>query len=118
MTTDDRKALGARCEAMAAEHLIQQGYRVRERNFRCRLGEVDLICEDGPTLVFVEVKSRRSGRFGSGFDAVDARKQAKLTAIAEFYMSRHPDRPCRFDVVAVTLGPGPGRLEHLINAFP
>lgn len=118
MPTDDRKALGARCEALAAEHLMRRGYRVRERNFRCRLGEVDLICEDGATLVFVEVKSRRSPRFGSGFEAVDRRKQAKLTAIAQLYMSRHPDRPCRFDIVSVIVGMGPERLEHLIDAFP
>lgn len=118
MAPDDRKALGARCEALAADHLTRLGYRLRERNFRCKLGEVDLICEDGATLVFVEVKARRGDRFGGGAEAVDGRKQARLMRIAELYMSRHPDTPCRFDVVAVALGNGAPRVDHLIDAFP
>ena len=118
MATDDRKSLGDRCEALAAEHLLRQGYRVRQRNFRCKLGEVDLICGDGPTLVFVEVKARRSTRFGDGAEAVDRRKQARLMAIAQLYMAHEPDRPCRFDVVAVTLRGGAAAVEHLVGAFP
>ncbi|MNT94854.1 hypothetical protein D3C72_2366190 [compost metagenome] len=69
-------------------------------------------------MVFVEVKSRRSGRFGGGAEAVDGRKQAKLMAIAQFYIAFQPDRPCRFDVVTVTFAAGRAHLEHLINAFP
>jgi putative endonuclease len=118
MPTDDRKAMGARCEALAAEHLAGKGLRVRQRNFRCKLGEVDLICEDGATLVFVEVKARRGTRFGGGAEAVDARKQARLMAIATMYMAREGDRPCRFDVVAVTLTGSRVQIEHLPNAFP
>lgn len=116
--TFDRKALGARAENMAAAHLEGRGYRVRHRNFRLKLGEVDLICEDGAAVVFVEVKARRSSAFGSAGEAVDRRKQAKLMAIAELYMARLPGRSCRFDVVLVTFDRGEPRLEHLVNAFP
>lgn len=112
---DDRKAWGSRCEALAAEYLERRGLRVRERNFRCKLGEVDLICEDGATVVFVEVKARRGRGFGGGAEAVDGRKQARLMAIGNLYMGRVGDRPCRFDVVVVT---GEAAIEHLINAFP
>ena len=115
---DDRKALAARTEALAAEPLVAKGYRVRERNFRLRLGEVDLICEDGQTLVFVEVKARRGGRFGSAAEAVTPRKQAKLLAIAEIYMASRPGRACRFDIVTVTLGRSAPVIEHLVDAFP
>jgi putative endonuclease len=116
--TDDRKAMGARCEALAAEYLERAGLRVRERNFRCKLGEIDLICEDGATVVFVEVKARRGDRYGSGAEAVDGRKQARLMAVGTLYMARAGDRPCRFDVVVVTIVRGSARIEHLANAFP
>ena len=118
MRPDERKLLGARCEAIAAEHLQALGYRLRARNFRCKLGEVDLICEDGRTIVFVEVKARRGGRFGSGAEAVDARKQARLLRIAEAYMAREGERPCRFDVVVVSWRGAAADIEHLPNAFP
>jgi putative endonuclease len=118
MTTDDRKRLGARCEAIAADYLLARGYEVVARNWRCKLGEVDLVCRDGATVVFVEVKARRSTRFGGGVEAVDGRKQARLMAIAEFYMAFGPDRPCRFDVIAVRLRDGVPEIQHLPNAFP
>ena len=115
---DDRKAWGTACEALAAAHLERRGWRIRERNFRTRLGEVDLVCEDGMTIVFVEVKARRGSRFGTGAEAVDARKQAKLTAIAGLYMQRHPGRACRFDVISITQRGPDTALEHFVSAFP
>ncbi|HEY9721160.1 MAG TPA: YraN family protein [Oscillatoriaceae cyanobacterium] len=115
---DDRKSLGMRCEAIAAEYLAERGYRVRHRNFRTKLGEVDLICEDGPTVVFVEVKARRSIRFGEAYEAVGYRKQQRIMAIAGLVMANWGDRPCRFDVVAVTFKGSMPVVEHLIDAFP
>jgi putative endonuclease len=116
--TDGRKPLGDRCEALAADYLTARGYQVRHRKYRTRMGEVDLICEDGATVVFVEVKARSGSRFGHGSEAVDWRKQQRLMRIAEMYMAKVGDRPCRFDVVAVTLQGATARIEHMPNAFP
>ena len=115
----DEPSLGRRCESLAAGYLIGKGLAIRERNFRLRLGEIDLICEDGATIVFVEVKARRSGQFGPGSAAVDGRKQRRIMAIAAIYMaSRFADRACRFDVVGVAITRGRPHIEHLIGAFP
>ncbi|UHD18906.1 YraN family protein [Thiocapsa bogorovii] len=85
------------------------------RNHRCRFGEIDLVMRDGETLVFVEVRYRRSDRFGSPAETVDRRKQQRLTAAASHYLQAHPTvLPCRFDVVAVS---GGDRIEWIKNAF-
>jgi putative endonuclease len=115
---DDRKPLGNRCEALAAAYLEARGYRVRHRQFRTKLGEVDLICDHGRTVVFVEVKARRNGRFGEASEAVGYRKQQRLMRIAEMYMAFEGDRPCRFDVVTVKVSGAHAAIEHLPNAFP
>jgi putative endonuclease len=101
--TDERQRLGAAGEAAAEGALRRRGYTIVERNFRCRLGEVDLIALDGRTVVFVEVKTRRRPAAGSPFDAVDARKQRQIVRAAECYLAarRLQDRAVRFDVVAV-----------------
>lgn len=113
---DDRRALGARAEAAVARDLEARGWRVVARNYRCRLGEVDLVALDGDTLVFLEVKRRRGLRFGSGFEAVTARKQQTIMRVAEWYMLERPHGgPVRFDVASV--GPE-GAIAHLPNAFP
>lgn len=116
--TDPRKPFGARCEAIAADYLTRRGLRIRHRNWRCKLGEVDLIAEHGDTIVFVEVKARRSSRFGGGAEAVGPRKQARMMAIAHLYMMKTPNRPCRFDVVSVSWKGALARIEHLADAFP
>ena len=77
--------------------------RIVARNYRCHTGEIDLIAKDGDTLVFVEVKYRRSGRQGSALQAVDIRKQRALTKVASWYLAVQigdVDISCRFDVVA------------------
>lgn len=116
--TDPRKPLGHRCEAIAADYLERKGLRIRHRNWRCKLGEVDLIAEHGATTVFIEVKARRSLRFGGGAEAVGPRKQARMIAIAQLYMQRAPNRACRFDVVSVSWVGSAVRIEHLADAFP
>lgn len=107
--------LGREGEELAAEHVKGLGWRVLARNWRCRYGELDLVAEDGRTLVFIEVKARSTRRRGAPEEAVDAAKQARLSRIAAAYLAAHgaSDRPCRFDVVAVEAG----ELRHHRAAF-
>jgi len=78
--------LGRRGEELAAELLRARGYTIVERNFRCRAGEIDLVALDGPTVVFVEVRSRRGERVGTPLESVDPRKQARLTLVARHFL--------------------------------
>lgn len=95
---------GRWAEEQAACYLESHGLRLVSRNFRCRLGEIDLVMADGATLVFVEVRFRRSQRFGGGLASVTRTKQRKLLAAARAYLARHRliDAACRFDVISVT----------------
>ncbi len=102
-------------EDRAARALRERGYRVVERNFRCRQGELDAVAYDGGTLVFVEVRTRRDARHGGARFACGATKQRQVARVAAAYVSiRRPrfDR-CRFDVVAVT----GDQLEIIQDAF-
>lgn len=95
---------GARAEWLAAKALVGRGYRIAERNFRVRIGELDLIAWDQDTLVFVEVRSRGSGEYGGAIEAIGARKRHQVSRVAALYLALRGLRPrrCRFDVVAVT----------------
>jgi putative endonuclease len=98
------RAAGERFEALALSHLESAGLALVARNYRCRYGEIDLVMRDRDTIVFVEVRYRRSGRFGGGIDSVDAAKRAKLVRSASAYLADHPRLAgcaCRFDVVAI-----------------
>jgi putative endonuclease len=115
----DRIELGRRGERIAERHLKRKGYRILERNFRGAGAEIDLIAMDGETLVFVEVKTRRTTRSGMPEEAVNPHKQRHLRRAGEVYAGNHRahDRPIRFDVVAI-LEDGSGRhLELLKDAF-
>lgn len=115
--TDD---FGERGEAVASAVLARKGYRIIERNYRSRWGELDVVAYDGATLVFIEVKSRRGSRFGEPVYAVDRRKRARLVRLAQQYLvSRRLGEPlCRFDIVVVDeRGPGPPRVDVIPNAF-
>ncbi len=93
---------GKRAEESACEHLCSQGLTVVEKNYRCRAGEIDLIMEDGSTLVFVEVRYRSSRRFGGSAESIDRRKKERIIRTASHYLQHHPrlaTRPARFDVV-------------------
>ena len=92
-------AVGKDAERTAAAFLQNRGLRVLERNYRCRRGEIDIVAEDGRTLVFVEVRRRR--RLPDAAESIDARKQARLTAAAAHYLAAGDSRPCRFDAVLV-----------------
>lgn len=101
---ENKRKTGGRYEEIAAAFLQERGYRILERNFRDRFGEIDLVARDGRYLVFVEVKYRRDSGSGYPEEAVDARKQARLRHTASSYLySRHypQDMPCRFDVVSI-----------------
>lgn len=107
-------------ERRAEFFLRDRGLKILERNFRCRLGEIDLVAEDGNQLVFVEVRYRRSGRHGSGAESVGRRKQGRIASAAALYLARHrrqATRVCRFDVISVSDEDGPGRFEWIRNAF-
>jgi putative endonuclease len=107
---------GDAAEERARRHLEAQGLRTVARNVRSRFGEIDLIMRQGATLLFVEVRYRRSSRFGGAVASVDVRKQSKLIATAQHYLQQHPhDGPCRFDVVAI--GGDTNEVEWLQNAF-
>ena len=118
--TDPRRALGARGEALAARHLEAHGYRILARNPRAGGVELDLVARRGPTVVFVEVKTRRSDRFGAPELAVDAAKRARLVRGAQAWLAeqRVRARRIRFDVIAIAWpAQGSVSLEHLEAAF-
>ncbi|MGY6214346.1 YraN family protein [Methylolobus aquaticus] len=97
---------GQRAEEQARDFLERQGLRFLERNFRARVGEIDLIMDDAGTRVFVEVRFRRNRRYGGALESVDRKKRARLLATAQWYLGSHRTTgPARFDVVAVEPGP-------------
>lgn len=95
---------GNKAEDRAVELLLRKGLRIEERNFRTKLGELDIVARDGSTLVFVEVRSRQTNRFGSALDAVGWRKQRQVSRVATMYLARRRPRfvTCRFDVIGIT----------------
>lgn len=118
----NKQTVGKTGEQLAAQYLAQQGYQIIAANYRCRVGEIDLIVLDRRgQIIFVEVKTRRSLSFGNPAMAVDRRKQAKLrTAAAVFLAGYHcyQDRPVRFDVIEVVRSSAGGwRINHIPNAF-
>lgn len=93
---------GEAAEALAAAFLSQRGLAIVARNYRTRLGEVDIVARDGAVLVFVEVRSRSGTAFGGAAASVDARKQRRIVAAARHYLSRlRAEPPCRFDVLTL-----------------
>jgi putative endonuclease len=92
---------GARAEDLCARLLAAAGLRVIERNWRCRLGEIDLIAEERGTLVFAEVRQRSGGGFGGAAESVTAAKRSRLLAAARLYLAGRPDVHCRFDVFLI-----------------
>jgi putative endonuclease len=111
--------VGSRGEEAAADAYRRRGYRVVARNWRCQLGELDLVVERRGVLVFCEVKSRRGSAFGGGFEAVTWRKQAKLRALAELFLQARGSRPLavRFDVASVSVRGRTSAVELFEDAF-
>ncbi|WP_305041609.1 YraN family protein [Geoalkalibacter sp.] len=114
-----RQSLGRWGEEAASAFLQERGFQVVARNLRTPLGEIDLIVRQGRDLVFVEVKTRRTARFGAPQDAVTVRKQRQIIRAAQWYLGsgRHGGLQPRFDVVAVLASAAGPRIEHIANAF-
>lgn len=110
------QADGGQAEALAATYLQRRGLRIVERNWRVRGGEIDLICDDRGTLVFVEVRLRRRSDFGGAGASITAAKQRRLILAARHYLAGKPERPCRFDVLLLD-GLAESNIEWIQNAF-
>ena len=118
----NRRQKGAVAEEAAVQHLIQNGYQILDRNWRCRSGELDITAEKDGVLVFIEVRSRSSsGRFGTPSESVDQRKVLQVRSTAEHYLhlKKQHGRSIRFDVIAVMLNAdlSAASVEHIPNAF-
>ena len=101
----NKRSEGTLYERLAAGWLEKQGFRILECNYRTRYGEIDIIAREGRTLVFAEVKYRRTSVYGEPIEAVDHRKQYKICRVADWYAAEKQisqDDPCRFDVIAVS----------------
>lgn len=122
-SADSRAATGRRGESAAADYLANLGYRIVDRNWRCRTGEIDLIADDRGTLVFVEVRARTNPtKFGTALEAVTPLKQRQVREVAAYYLMQRKfatSPPVRCDVVAVTFrNDGTvAELKHIAGAF-
>jgi putative endonuclease len=106
---------GARAEDLCAELLRAAGLRLLERNWRCRLGEIDLIAEEAGTLVFAEVRMRSGPGFGGAAESITAAKRSRLLAAARLYLAGRPEASCRFDVFLVE--GEPRQVKWIRDAF-
>ena len=112
----NQRQLGSMYEERATEYLKAKGYRILERNFRNRSGEIDIIAKDGIYFCFIEVKYRTTNLYGSPLEAVGYRKQQTIRQVARYYLMSHGRgewTPCRFDVIAFE----GEEMEHIVNAF-
>lgn len=117
--TRGRLELGIFGEELALKKIKRLGYKKILRNYRCPLGEVDLIAKDGDTLVFIEIKTRKGNSIGYAKEAVNAKKRRQLSKVALAYMKSNNccETKARFDVVAICLGRGEPQIEVIKNAF-
>lgn len=116
---NQRQIFGEKGESIAVRYLKKKGYKILEKNYRTKLGEIDIIAKDKDTIVFVEVKSRRSWQFGSPKGAVTPAKQRKISKVALYYLKTN-DRSnarARFDVVTITATRDKSKIEIVKNAF-
>ena len=114
-----RQIFGEKGESIAVRHLKKKGYKILEKNYRTKLGEIDIIAKDKDTLVFVEVKSRRSWQFGNPKAAVTPAKQRKISKVALYYLKTNDrsNAKARFDVVTLTATRDKSQIEIVKNAF-
>ena len=119
LASDGRRHTGESGEALAVRFLKKDGYKIIEQNYRCKLGEIDIIARDGRVLAFIEVKARRTGEFGGPKWAVTPKKQRKISMVALEYLkkTKQMEERARFDVVAIRLLPDRPDVEIIKNAF-
>lgn len=117
--TRERLDLGKLGEELALKKVKRLGYKCIARNYRCALGEIDLIAKDGDCLVFIEIKTRRGRSLGSIKEVIDKRKKRQLSKVALAYLksNNYCDVKSRFDVVAISLNQGKEQIEVIQNAF-
>lgn len=120
--TEKRLKFGREGEEVAVAFLKKNGYRILEKNFRAKFGEIDVIAEQNSTVVFIEVKARADHQYGHPFNAVTPSKQRKIIQVAQSYLAKHQlmENPARFDVVGLTVDPvnsNSFQVELLENAF-
>lgn len=116
--TQQRRHLGIKGENIAVRYLIKKGFQILDRNFRCRLGEIDIIAMDKGCLVFIEVRTKSSIKYGLPQESVTQAKINKLRRLAQFYLVQKSlyDINIRFDVIAVTIIDNL-KVTHIKNAF-
>jgi putative endonuclease len=120
MAASQHCALGKTGEDLACDELSARGYAILDRRYRTRAGEIDIVARDGDALVFVEVKTRRSARYGMPFEAITRAKRRKIVRMASDYLARRRPRArsCRFDVVSIVVDPrGRAAIELIRHAF-
>ncbi len=114
-----KKIVGNKAENIAASYLRDNGYKIILRNYKCKLGEIDLIARDGECLVFVEVRSRSSQKYGAPEQSITGAKRKRLQKLAQYYMCRelHKEVFCRFDLVGIEFDEHEKllRLNHLVG---
>ena len=110
---------GNKGEKIAADFLKKNGYRIIDKNFRCPLGEIDIVAREKSTIVFVEVKTRKSSELGYPEQAVGIKKQKKMSRLALWFMQKKKiiDAGARFDVVAITMLSSGNEIKLFKNAF-
>lgn len=116
---DSKKSLGQRGEELASRYLLQKGYRLLARNYSTPYGELDIVVKTEKIVVFVEVKTRSSARYGKGEEAISPWKERHLLIAAQIFCKRfHLEQvPCRFDVISIFYAGSAYRLHHIENAF-
>lgn len=117
---DERLSTGRKGEALAAKLLKSKGFLILDKNFSCKMGELDIVARKGKLLVFCEVKTRASDRYGAPELAVTMSKQKKIAMLAKYYMKvkKLEHMQCRFDVVSITMKQGGGAdIKHIESAF-
>ena len=112
-----KRGWGQAGEEYASELLKKNGYKILGRNFKCKIGEIDIIAKDRDTLVFVEVKARWSKKYGTPQEAVNSRKLYKIRRTGEYYLMTHPNSPrkLRIDVVAIEMDNGKAKSSKIIK---
>jgi putative endonuclease len=111
--------LGSEGETLALQFLKKQGYAIIARNYKTRIGEIDIIAREGETIVFVEVKTRSNDSFGAPYESVTTPKRQKMKNVASLYLKRQKKEcPARFDIISITcLGNGQKAIHHIRDAF-
>jgi len=117
--SDYKKRVGNKGESIAEDYLKRKGYEIIHRNYRCRLGEIDIIAKDDDTIVFIEVRTKQNRNYGTPQDSVTPMKMDKIskTALSFIQGKNLTGFSYRFDFIAVTYSQGKPNIEHIENAF-